>query len=244
MGLNIMQTIIVDDKPGPKKVLKNLLAEYFPKIQIIAEANDVSEGIKVITQHKPQLVFLDVEMPDGTGFNLLEQIDVIDFKVIFTTGYEKYAIKAFKFSAIDYLLKPIDPEDLKIAVEKAEEEIKKGDLQLKVGTLLSNVQETSDTLKKIILKDADTIHLEAASNYTKFYLTEDRQILVSNTLKEYETLLEKAGFFRCHKSYIVNLTAISKFDRKGKGNIILANDTIIPISPRKKEEFLALLELL
>lgn len=248
-----MRTIIIDDKPGPKNTLKTLLNKYFPEIEIIAEGNNVVEGFKVITENSPQLLFLDVEMPDGTGFDLLEQINPIDFKVIFTTGFEKYAIKAFKFSAIDYLLKPIDSEDLKIAVHRAKEEIKNEIVQLKVGTLLTNLQEVSDNLKKIVLKDANSIHvvhineilyLEADSNYTKFYLTNNRQILVSDTLKEYENLLQKAGFFRCHKSFLMNLAMLKRFDRRDGGNIILQGDMSIPLSSRKKEQFLEILEMI
>lgn len=248
-----MRTIIVDDKPGPKRTLKTLLNKYFPEIEIVAEANNVKQGVNVITELSPQLVFLDVEMPDGTGFDLLEQINPIDFKVIFTTGFEKYAIKAFKFSAIDYLLKPVDSEDLKVAVCKAKEEIKNEILQLKVGTLLNNLSEVSDNLKKIVLKDSSSIHvvqineilyLEADSNYTKFYLTENRQILVSETLKEYENLLQKAGFFRCHKSFLMNLSMLKRFDKRDGGIIILQDDKSVPLSSRKKDKFLALLEIM
>lgn len=246
-----MQTIVIDDKPATQKVLKKLLAKHFPKIQIVGEAHNVSEGIQVISQNKPQLVFLDIEMPDGSGFDLLEKLDTIDFKVIFITGFEQYAFKALKFGAIDYLLKPIDPEDLKIAVQKAEEKINREILQFKATTLLNTQQ--AEVSKKIILQDANTIHtvqvhdilyLEASADCTQLYLSNKRQILLANPLQKYEILLEKMGFFRCHKSYIINLRAIRKFERKGKGTVILENNIKIPIASNKKEALIALLDLL
>lgn len=248
-----MQSIIIDDKKGAKDTLKLLLKIHCPEISIIAEASNVAEGLEVISTYNPRLVFLDIEMPDGTGFDLLEQIETVDFKIIFTTGFEQYAIKAFKFSAIDYLLKPIDADDLKEAVAKAQAEVKNKTLQLKVGTLLSNLQEVSDALKKIVLKDSDTVHvvqvkdilyLEADSNYTKFYLTDNREILTSNTLKEYDTILSKTGFYRVHKSFLVNLSMVEKFDKREGGTIILQGNIQLPIAYRKKDEFLSLLEMI
>lgn len=248
-----MKAIIIDDKKDPKEVLINLLGKYCSEIEILATAENVAEGIKTIQKYEPQLVFLDVEMPDGTGFDLLEKIGNISFKVIFTTGYEKYAIKAFKFSAVDYLLKPVDVDDLINAVKKAKVEIKNEVLQLKVGTLLSNIQEFSDTLKKIVLRDAESLHivqvaeiirLEASDNYSTFYLTENRQILISKSLKEYENLLSQAGFFRCHQSHLINLNAMQRFDKRDGGVLVMNDDSKVPISKRKKEELFALLETL
>lgn len=248
-----IETVIIDDKKGAKDTLKLLLKVHCPEISIMAEASNVEEGLEVIAEYSPQLVFLDIEMPDGTGFDLLERVDSVDFKVIFTTGHEQYAIKAFKFSAIDYLLKPIDVDDLKEATAKAQEEIQNETLQLKVGTLLSNLQEVSDALKKIVLKDSDAVHivqineilyLEANSNYTKFYLTDNREILTSNTLKEYDAILSKAGFYRVHKSYLINLSMVTKFDKREGGTVVLQGNIQLPIASRKKEEFLGLLEMI
>lgn len=245
-----MKSIIIDDKKAPQEALETLLGKYCPTVEVIATANNVKEGLQIIERQAPQLVFLDVEMPDGTGFDLLEKLGNIPFKVIFITGHEQYAIKAFKFSAIDYLLKPVDADDLQIAVEKAQKEIKNEVLQLKVGTLLSNIQEFSDKLKKIVLRDAESIHivqvaeivrLEASDNYTIFYLTENRKVVVSKTLKEYENLLAQAGFFRCHQSHLINLNAMTRFDKKDGGSVVMNDQSVVPISKRKKDSLMELL---
>jgi two-component system LytT family response regulator len=194
-------------------------------------------------------VLLDIKMDDGTGFDLLKQIEPVDFKVIFVTAYDQYAIHAIKFSALDYLLKPVDPDDLIQAVEKAEKLLVQ-ELNQQLGVLADNMQTQDRLKKKIILKTFDNIHLvkvsdivycESDDNYTRFHL-ENKSILVSTTLKEYEEMLGEYGFFRAHRSYLVNLGHIETFEKADGGAIILTNDKKVPVSSRKKEQLLDLLE--
>jgi len=245
-----MQTIIIDDEQGARENLKRYLKSLAPEIKVIAEGENVKKGIEVITSQSPELIFLDVEMPDGSGFDLLRKINQINFKIIFTTAHQKYAIDAFKFSAIDYLLKPIDPEDLQIAIQKANEEINKDLLQAKVNTLLNNLQNQKTEAKKIVLKDSSSIHiiqvtdilrLEASDNYTIFYLNNGQNIVISKTLKEYENLLEGSNFFRVHQSHLINLSALKRYDKKNGGLIIMNDESEIPIAKRRKEKFLKVL---
>lgn len=248
-----MNIIIIDDENRARNTLKSLLQLHCPEGKLIAEANNVTKGLEVLSEHHPDVLFLDVEMPDGTGFDLLEKLEDIDFEVVFTTAHDKYAINAFKFSAIDYLLKPINPLDLKAAIAKVSKEINKENLQAKVSTLLSNIQQFSEGIKKIILKDAESIHivhiadiirLESSRNYTTFHLKAGKPIVVSRTIKEFDTMLSEAGFFRSHQSHLINLDALKRFDKKAGGILLMDDGSQVPISVRKKDALLAILERL
>lgn len=239
-----MNTLIIDDNPNAQEFLEELLKIYCKNITLIGKANDIFEGRKLIEALNPELVFLDVEMPNGTGFELLQKLDNINFKVIFTTAHEKYALKAIKYSALDYLLKPIDSNDLVEAVEKAQTENTEDFSQLKIKTLLMNLEGSSDKIQKIMLKDKygiqvtaiqDIIHLEADNNYTKFFIYNQNPVLVSKSLKEYELLLPKNQFFRSHKSHLVNLDYLVRYDKKDEDILILKNGNKVPVSRRKLE---------
>lgn len=245
-----MKIAIIDDEESAQNVLQDLLLQYCPGVIIVGIAANVQEGLNLIEQCSPELLFLDIEMPDGSGFDLLEKIPEIDFKVIFTTAHEKYAVQAFKFSAIDYLLKPIEPEDLIQAVQKAQESTEKEVLHLKVSALLENIRDMSQGLKKIVLRDAENIHiasigdiirLEASGNYTLFYLKDNTQIVVSKSLKEYEKMLANSGFFRSHQSHLINLNAFKRYEKRDGGLIIMQDGSSIPLARRKKDTLLALL---
>ncbi|MCD6066396.1 MAG: DNA-binding response regulator [Bacteroidetes bacterium] len=246
----MLRAVVIDDIDTIRNKNIDLIKEYCPNVAIMAEANDVKSGIEVIKKYLPDLVFLDVEMPDGTGFDLLQQLKPINFKVIFITGFQDFAIKAFRFSAIDYLLKPIEPSDLIEAVKKAEETLSKEMLELKFASLFTNIERPKD-LQKLVLKTTDKlysvniqdiVHCEADRNYTTFYFTDASKLVVSTTLKEYETLLSPFGFFRPHQSHLINMLYFDHLVKADGGTIVMKDKTKVPLATRKKEEFLALLD--
>lgn len=247
-----MRLIIIDDQTETRSKLKMLVQSFFDdKVKIVAEAEGVNTGEKAIRLHQPDLVLLDVEMEDGTGFQLLERFPTPTFKVIFITAHDKYAIKAFKYSAMGYVLKPIDFEDLVTAVQKVEvEHIRKN--QLAIQTLLQNQHQTFLD-KKLILSDSENIYLialkeiircEAESNYTRFFLTEDRELFITKTLKEYSELLDSSLFFQAHRSHIINLSFFNKLEKKDGGTIYLKGGSTVPIAHRRREDLFAALKRL
>jgi two-component system LytT family response regulator len=247
---SMLRTIIIDDEESVRRTLQKLIKSYCPTVRLVGEAEGVESGVKAIKKHHPDLVLLDIKMDDGTGFDLLKQLEPVDFKVIFITAYDEYAIHAIKFSALDYLLKPVDPDDLTAAIGKAEKLLVK-ELNQQLDILADNMQTQDRLKKKIILKTYDNIHLvkisdivycESDDNYTYFHLLNKKKILVSTTLKEYEEMLGEYGFFRAHRSYLVNLGYIETFEKAEGGAIILIDNMKVPVSSRKKEQLLELLE--
>jgi two-component system LytT family response regulator len=245
----MLRAIIIDDMNNIRQKNIAVIKQYCPNVAIIAEADSVASGVAAIKKYLPDLVFLDVEMQDGTGFDLLQQLKPIGFKVIFITAFQEFAIKAFRFSAIDFLLKPVDPSDLMEAVKKAQETISKEMLELQFSTLFSNIERPRD-LQKIILRTADKVYsinvqdiirCESEKNYTTFYLLNGQKLLVSTTLKEYETMLQPMGFFRTHQSHLINMLYFDHYVKTDAGGIIMKDKTAIPLSVRKKEEFLSFL---
>lgn len=248
----MLRAIIIDDIDNIRKKNIAVIKQYCPDVAIIAEADSVTSGVAAIKKYLPDLVFLDVEMQDGTGFDLLQQLKPIDFKVIFVTAFQEFAIKAFRFSAIDFLLKPIDPSDLIEAVAKARETLNKEMLELQFSTLFSNI-ERPRSLQKIVLRTAekvysinvqDIIRCESEKNYTTFYMLNGQKLLVSTTLKEYETMLLPMGFFRTHQSHLINMLYFDHYVKTDSGSIIMKDKTVIPLSVRKKEEFFSALNSL
>lgn len=247
----MLRAIVIDDIEKIRKENIAIIKSSCPTISIIGQADSVASGIKLIKQLTPDLIFLDVEMADGTGFDLLQKFDPISFKVIFITGYEDFAIRAFRFSAIDYLLKPLDSKELVEAVKKAEESMTKEVLDLKLHNLFSNLERPKN-LQKLILKTADKIYsiniqdivnCESDGNYTTFHFVNVPKLVVSTNLKEYESLLSPHNFFRTHRSHLINMAYFDHFIRSEGGNtIIMKNKTAVPLSVRKKEEFMVLLD--
>jgi len=241
-----MRVIIVDDEKRARNYLRGILEDQFKKIEIVGEADGVESGIKLINEFEPELIFLDVQMQDGTGFDLLAKIDRSKFHVIFISAYDRFAITAIKFSAVDYLLKPVESIDLGLALDKVEKTKLTDEVQNKLDLLLNNVNK----IEKIALPSLNGIEFvrienivrcESDNNYTNFYLTSREKIVVSKTLKEFEDMLESKGFFRTHKSHIINLTFLKKYI-KGEGGIAVMEDSSeIPVSRRRKEEFLEVL---
>ena len=240
----MIKTVVIDDEPEGRNAVSNILTRYCDDVEIIGEADTVASGIKLIQTVQPQLVFLDIQMPDGSGFNVLENCTDVAFHVVFVTAYHQYAVKAFQFSAIDYLLKPVNPEQLLHAVEKVKNYTPSlSQAPERINTLLTN----NKLLKKLALptlngyrfiKIDDIIRCEANSNYTVFYLTSDKPIMVTRTLKEYEQILDEKRFMRVHQSHLINLEYVIGY-LKGEGGTAIMNDgSEVEISRRKKEVFL------
>ncbi len=247
----MLRAIVIDDIDAIRKDNVAIIKANCPHISIIGQADSVASGIKLINELAPDLVFLDVEMPDGSGFDLLQKLKSITFKVIFITGYEDFAIRAFRFSAIDYLLKPLQANELIEAVKKAEDSFGREIFDMKLHNLFANLERPKD-LQKLLLKTADKIfsvniqdvvNCESDKNYTTFHFVNAPQLVVSTNLKEYETMLVPYNFFRTHKSHLINMAYFDHFIKTDGGNtVVMKNKTTIPLSVRKKEEFLVLLE--
>ncbi|MGD1894332.1 MAG: LytR/AlgR family response regulator transcription factor [Cyclobacteriaceae bacterium] len=243
----MLRAVIVEDELHSREALKNLVAEYCPEVVIQGAAASVDEGVELINSLQPDLLFLDIALNIGTGFDLLEKIQERTFDVIFTTAYEHYALRAIKFSAIDYLLKPVDVEELIAAVRKVVEKQRARSYNRQIDTLLQNLQHRNQLNHTITLSTAEgmifvpvheIIRLEAMGSYTQFHLTDNRKVLVSKHLKEYEQLLSEANFYRVHQSHLVNLNEVARYIKADGGHLVLKDQTKISISSRRKELFL------
>ena len=246
----MMKVVIIDDEDHIRDSLVKLLAKHCPQVMVAGEANAVSSGRKVIEEFHPDLVLLDIQMNDGTGFDLLQSFHAIDFRVIFITAYDQYAVQAFRFSAVDYLLKPVNPEHLVAAIERAALLIREH-FNVQMDALYENLKSVARQDKKIILKTTEQIHLldlknivacESDSCYTTIHTMDGQHIMVAKTLKEYEEMLAGCGFYRVHKSFLINLAHIRRFDKQDGGFIVLTNELKIPVASRKREEMMELLE--
>jgi two-component system, LytTR family, response regulator len=242
----MLRTVIIDDEINGRNILKSFIAKYCSGISIIGEAESVKSGFELIEEVEPDLIFLDIQMQDGTGFDLLEKFKLRKFKTIFVTSFDNYAIKAFKFSAVDYILKPVDPDNLVEAVNRVKELNSGNQFQEKIDVLISNI----NSLEKIGLPAADGIRFvkihdiircESDNNYTLFYLKNKEKILISKTLKDFETLLSGSQFFRIHKSHLINLRYIDKYVPGEGGYVIMEDGSHADVSRRKKEGLLKLL---
>lgn len=248
----MIRCVIVEDEEMARKVLKSLLAQYCPDVMVCAEADDITSGQEVIEAFRPDLVFLDVEMPGGSGFKLLSNIKDIDFEVVFITAYEQFAIKAIRHDALDYLLKPVDPKELVAAVEKVKDAKYKKTLKKQYDNLLRNIDPDQLVVKKISISTSDKIHLievddiircESDNYYTNIYFKDGTNLLVSKTLKEMEQKLEEYDFVRTHKSHLVNMRCIMNFI-KDEMMVLLTDGTKVPVSKRKKERILEVINSL
>lgn len=246
----MIRTVIIDDELNARQVIANILELYCEKVELIGQAENVKTAIALINNLKPDLVLLDIQMPDGTGFDLLKQIGNIDFNFIFITAYDQYAIKAIKLSALDYILKPINANELIDAIEKAELfQVNQLEAQIRLDNYHNNINNldkriTLNTTNSVYsIKIKDITYCKSEKNYTELYLDNGKKLLISKTLKDFELMLIDFGFFRVHQSYLVNMNFISRYEKEGlAGNAILENDTKIPVSSRKRESFLRFLE--
>jgi two-component system, LytTR family, response regulator len=242
----MITAIIIDDEAKGRLALREKLLAYCPQIKLLAEATNGQEAILLIQHHKPQLIFLDIEMPRMNGFEMLNELHEKKFHIIFTTAYDQYAIKAIKYAAFDYLLKPIDIEELKTAIEKIDLK-ETNQTKNQVELLKQNMQHPKKQLNKLAIPTLDgllffdindIIHLEANSNYTFIYFADKSKITASKTLKEFEELLPEDIFFRTHHSHLINLNYIKRYIKGDGGQIELQNGVYVDVSRRKKEEFL------
>ncbi|TVZ58748.1 LytTR family two component transcriptional regulator [Flavobacteriaceae bacterium MAR_2010_105] len=239
-----IKCLIIDDDPFIQDLLQDKLSQYFPEIKVLGIASSGKEGIEHINALNPNLIFLDVEMADMTGFEMLSKLETINFKTIFITSYNHYAIKAIRFNALDYLLKPFDLEELKEAIRRFKKATIKFNNVNNISTALNNLKSKTKsnqilTLKTqqgaLQLKLEDIIYVEGDGNYSNIHLIKARKELISKTLSALEELLDDKGFFRCHKSYLINKSHIISSPKRF--SISLSNNVIIPISRRKKDSF-------
>lgn len=246
----IMTAIIIDDEQHCIDQLQYLLQQHLRQsIQVVAVAKTVDEGVAVVKALQPQLVFLDVQVHDRTGFDLLKQLAPVPFAVIFTTAFDKYAVQAFKFSAVDYLLKPVDKDDLRAAVDKAAEATRLKQTAGKIDVLFHNMQQQGYQQRRIcipistgliFLQVNDIIRCESNINYTTLYTNDKRKIVAAKTLKEFEEMLADSNFYRVHNSHLVNLAYISHYNkgRVGGGTITLTDGSEVEVATRRKDEFI------
>lgn len=245
-----MRTVIIDDESSVRETTKMFLELYAKDIELVDECASVAEGYESLCRNKPDLVLLDVEMHDGTGFDLLAKFEKLNFSVIFITGHNDFAIRAFKFSAVDYLLKPIDPEDLINALERARQlkdhEIDRFNLMAKI-----NKEDFGKLPERIVLSDADNLYMietrdiircKSEGNYTHFYLADGSDILISRTLKEYDEMFSGSHFFRTHQSHLINLNYFSRYNKKEGGFIVMKDGSEVPLAVRKKENLFNLIK--
>lgn len=244
------RVLIIDDEEGARESLRNILNRYFQDLEVVGTAHSAESGIEAINKFTPDLVFLDIEMPFGTAFDLLSKFDSIDFELIFVTAYDHYAIKAIKFSALDYLLKPVDIDDLREALDRfrkrKEQRVPPGN---KLEALLENLK-SGERPKKIAIPDTDgllfvtlddIIRCESDGNYTSIMLKSGKRVLASKTLGDYEDLFKGEQFFRTHRSHLINLSHIVKYVKGEGGYVILSDGSQVEISRRKKTDFLELM---
>ncbi|MEP7319074.1 MAG: LytTR family DNA-binding domain-containing protein [Panacibacter sp.] len=244
----MIRTIIVDDEQHCIDRLSGLLAQHCSStIHLMDVFKTVEDGLNAIKKLQPDLVFLDVQIHDKTGFDLLKQLDEINFEVIFTTAHEKYAVQAFKFSAIDFLLKPVDADDLKQSVSKLTEKISKEESSKKMEVLFHNLKNMQGVSKRIcvpvmtglvFLQVNDIIRCESDINYTTIFLKDKQKLLVAKTLKEFEEMLTDYQFFRVHNSHLINLSYVKSYNKGKGGSVSMTDNSEIEVSTRRKDEFL------
>ncbi len=239
----MIRTVIIDDDYHRKRIT-SMVSDHIPMVDIVADADSVSTGSETILQHMPDLVLLDIVLKDGNGFDILSQIEHVQFKVIFISGYEEYALQAIRYSALDFLLKPVSLSLLRDAIEKV-----RSQMALELNMQLSELQSktSAQDTKRIILRASDRMHLvpvqdiirgEASRNYSRFWLVDGTSIVVCMPLKYFEELLLKQGFFRLHKSHIVNMSFVKTYFKADGGYVMLTDGMKIPVSDRKKSELI------
>ncbi|MCV9385183.1 LytR/AlgR family response regulator transcription factor [Reichenbachiella ulvae] len=247
-----MKIFILDDEKNARETVKAYLKKSDQDITVIEEASSIEEAIEKLSTFKPDLAFLDINLPDGLSFDLLARLglDQIDFKIIFISAYDNYAIKAFKFNAIDYILKPVDPQELKLALDRA---IQADQSKVQLQNLSEDFSNEAKSLNRLVLKDqhsiqivniADIVRCQSENNYTLFNFVDGNQTLITRTLKEYEEMLKGKLFFRPHKSHLINLRHLKKFDKSDGGTIEMTDGSTVPLSRFKKDIFLQVLDQL
>jgi two-component system LytT family response regulator len=240
----MMNAIIIEDEPAGRKLLHRILEEHCPDVQVVEAVASAKDGRKAIARHHPDLVFLDVEMPGETGIEMLKEIRPFDFKVIFVTAHQDYAIEAIRLSALDYLLKPVRTEELVAAVRKARDLAGEVDRAEQLKTLFDNLAEKDPKIGiptkrgMLFIRIADIVHCESESNYTRIFLAGGDHHLTSRTLKHFEELLGRHGFVRVHQSHLVNTRYIGEYIRGDGGTLVLTDGTSVDVSRRYKNHLM------
>jgi two-component system LytT family response regulator len=238
------KALIIDDENRTRELIAKMIDSFGFDIQTYPVGENVHSGIKAIDELNPDIVFLDIQMPDGTGFDVLKSVKNKNFEVVFITAHEEFAIKAIKFSALDYLLKPIDPMELRAAVEKAIKAVDDKKEESQFEALQNNIQPQQK--KRLVLKTQESVYVieldeiircEADRNYTSFFLVGGKKILVSKTLKEYEMLLTGYNFLRVQQSHLINLDYVDRYDKGSGGSVVMKDGSEVPLSPAKRELF-------
>jgi two-component system LytT family response regulator len=245
----MVKAVIIDDERYLREMLREMLMVSFAEIEIAGEADSVTDGVRLIDERRPDLVLLDIEIREGKGFDILEKVTYRDFRVIFVTAYDEFAVKAIKFSAIDYILKPVEEEELVAAVQRALAEMERPFLQKQIENFFHNCNDQQN--KKLVLRTSGDIHIlnvreiircESDNSYTTFFLENGEEIVVSKSIKEYDELLRDHGFIRPHRSHLVNLDFIRRLDKSDGGFLILKDGKEIPVSTRRKQSLLQILD--
>lgn len=249
-----MKAIIIDDELSGREVLKKLVQINCPGVNVVNTLNSLETGLHAIREDKPDLVFLDIQMPNGSGFDMLNQLDKIDFEIIFVTAHDSFAIRAFKYAAVDYLLKPIKVTELVQAVNKARERVTNNHSMDNIRFMLDKVNPAKKTFlnSKILLPTLggyniidvpDIAYCKSESNYTRFNFVDGKSLVVSKTLKEFESILLENNFFRIHRSYIINLNCIAKYNKGKGGEVVMKDGALLEVSREKKDDFLKLFSI-
>jgi two-component system LytT family response regulator len=241
--------LIIDDEKPTREFIRRMLESFKLNAAIFIDGENVESGIKAIEEVQPDLVLLDIQMPDGNGFDVLRRTQYKKFEVIFITAFQEFAIQAIKFSAMDYILKPIDMDELQSSVTRALDAIHQKADESQFSVLQNNIQPNQK--RKLVLKTLESIHVvdietiircEADKNYTSFFLADGKRILVSKTLKDYDTMLSGHNFFRAQQSHLININFIERYDKQDGGYVIMKDGASVPLSPAKKDQFFQLLE--
>jgi len=245
--LKVLRAVVIDDDSAVYRLIKRAVENHCPDISVVAKATGVVEGIRVINDYAPDLVFLDILMADGNGFDLIEHFYKPGFKVILISGFNEYALKGYKFNAIDYIMKPIREDELIRAISKAVEHIRddnrvkpvhSGDEAEAVRNHHKIILKTLDQIH--IINTSDILHIEADRNYSTLFLEEGRKLVVSRPIKEFEDALSDRGFHRIHKSHIININKVSFFNRPEGGTVVLKDGSIVPVASRKRDFLISL----
>ena len=243
----MIRTVLVDDEIDSIRVLEKLLETFCPKVSIVGKANGVETALRVIQASLPDLVILDIEMTQGNAFDLLNQLQPSAFQVIFVTAFDNYAVRAFKYSAVDYLLKPVDIDDLRDALDRVTEKTQKAGVMEKMKVLLDNMGTMNLSQQKLAVPTItglmfvpvrNIIRFEAKGNYSVIFLNNGSQVTATRNIKDYEDLLPESIFFRVHNSHIINLQNIQKYHKGRGGYVVMDDGSSIEVAVRRKEEFL------
>lgn len=246
----MLKILIVDDEANVREALSKMVKLCCEDAKLAGTCSNVTEAVNTIRETNPDVLLLDMEIGTESGFDIFKHFPHPEFKVIFITAYQQYAVQAFRFAALDYLLKPIDPDQLRDALNRAFDAIDREKFSIKIDSFIQNMGTIASRPKKIVLKTAEHMHVvnlndimycESERCYTTFYMADKSHILVSQTLGDYEDMFTEYGFIRTHKSYLINLHFMKRYEKGDGGNIILNDGTCLPVATRKKEQLLQLL---